>query len=179
MNRIISTSVTPEQYEIIKQMADTNNMTISQYMKESVQVTTALSYISNTLAKIKWDDITQDAIDRNAKIMEHAQEMVKLMQPHFEKALSAIPKDMMKTLEDDGRELRKGKLHTSCNPEDDICEIHEDKHDPREFPVGTAQHLWDWNKIGAIGIGLITLYAIDQGFNGGKLTKKVRRELGI
>jgi len=74
---------------------------------------------------------------------------------------------------------RKGKLHASCNPEDDICEIHEDKHDPNEFPVGTAQHLWDWNKIGAIGIGLITLYAIDQGFNGGKLTKKVRRELGI
>jgi len=105
MNRIISTSVTPEQYGIIKQMADANNMTISQFMKESVQVTTALSYISDTLAKLKWEDITQDAMDRNAKIMEHAQEMVKLMQPHFEKALSAIPKDVMKALKDDGREL--------------------------------------------------------------------------
>ena len=86
-------------------MADANNMTISQFMKESVQVTTALSYISDTLAKLKWEDITQDAMDRNAKIMEHAQEMVKLMQPHFEKALSAIPKDVMKALKDDGREL--------------------------------------------------------------------------
>ena len=74
---------------------------------------------------------------------------------------------------------RKGKLHASCKPDDETCEIHEDKHDPHTFPVGTAQHLWDWNKIGAIGIGLITLYAIDKGFNDGKLTKKIRRELGL
>lgn len=74
---------------------------------------------------------------------------------------------------------RNGKLHAICNPEDDICVIHEDKHDPYEFPIGTVQHLWDWNKIGTIGIGLLTLYAFDKTFNNGKLTKKVRKELGI
>lgn len=74
---------------------------------------------------------------------------------------------------------RKGKFHATCNQDDDICTIHEDKHDPYQFPVGTAQHLWDWNKIGSVGIGLLTLYAIDKTFNDGKLTKKIRKELGI
>lgn len=74
---------------------------------------------------------------------------------------------------------RKGKLHATCNPEEAICIIHEDEHDPYQFPVGTVQHLWDWNKVGAIGIGLMTLYALDKTFNNGKLTKKVKRELGI
>lgn len=74
---------------------------------------------------------------------------------------------------------RKGKLHATCRPEDTTCEIHEDTHDPHEFPVGTAKHLWDWNKVGAIGIGLLTLYAMDQTFNNGKITKKVRKAVGI
>ena len=74
---------------------------------------------------------------------------------------------------------RKGKLHAACAPNDTMCEIHEDKHDPSEFPVGTAKHLWDWNKLGALGVGVISLYALDQVFNDGKLTRKVRRELGI
>lgn len=74
---------------------------------------------------------------------------------------------------------RKGKLHATCDQNDDICTIHEDKHDPYNFPVGTAQHLWDWNKIGSVGIGLFTLYALDQTVNGGKLTKKIQKELGI
>lgn len=74
---------------------------------------------------------------------------------------------------------RKGKLHATCRPEENVCEIHEDKHDPNDFPVGTAKHLWDWNKVGAIGIGLLTLYALDQTFNDGRVTKKIRRELGV
>ena len=74
---------------------------------------------------------------------------------------------------------RKGKLHATCDPEETICIIHEDQHDSYQFPVGTAQHLWDWNKIGSLGIGLLSLYALDKTFNKGKLTKKVRRELGI
>lgn len=74
---------------------------------------------------------------------------------------------------------RKGKLHATRRPNDIVYEIHEDKHDPHEFPLGTAKHLWDWNKLGALGIGVITLYALDQIFNNGKLTRKVRRELGI
>ena len=74
---------------------------------------------------------------------------------------------------------RKGKLHAMCNPQDDICEVHEDTHDPYDFPIGTANHLWDWNKVGSIGIGLLTLYALDKTFNDGKVTKKVRKELGI
>lgn len=74
---------------------------------------------------------------------------------------------------------RNGKFHATCNTDDSICIIHEDKHDPHQFPVGTTQHLWDWNKVGSIGIGLLTLYALDKTFNGGKLTKKVRKELGV
>ena len=74
---------------------------------------------------------------------------------------------------------RKGKFHAICNPSDDVCIIHEDKHNPHQFPVGTAKHLWDWNKIGAIGIGILSLYAVDKALNNGKLTKKVRKELGI
>ena len=74
---------------------------------------------------------------------------------------------------------RKGKLHAECRPEDNVCQIHEDTHDPYDFPAGTAKHLWDWNKVGAIGIGLLTLYALDQAFNDGKVTKKVRRKLGV
>jgi len=58
---------------------------------------------------------------------------------------------------------RKGKFHAICDPEDDNCLIHEDKQ----------------NKVGAIGIGLLTLYALDKTFNKGALTKQVRKELGI
>lgn len=74
---------------------------------------------------------------------------------------------------------RKGKLHAIRRPNDIVYEIHEDKHDPHDFPIGTAMHLWSWNKLGALGIGIITLYALDQLFNNGRLTRKVRRELGI
>lgn len=105
MNRIISTSVTPEQYEIINKLASEQNMSISKFMKASVQVYTALSYVANALAKLKWNEVTQEAIDRNEKVMEHAEEMVKLMRPDFKKALAAIPKEVIKTLEDEGKEL--------------------------------------------------------------------------
>jgi hypothetical protein len=74
---------------------------------------------------------------------------------------------------------RKGKLHATCNPDDDTCIIHEDTHDPYDFPAGTVKHLWDWNKLGTIGLGILTVYALDKTFNDGKLTKKVKRELGI
>lgn len=74
---------------------------------------------------------------------------------------------------------RKGKLHATCEPNDITCYVHEDTHDPHQFPIGTAKHLWDWNKVGTIGIGLLTLYALDQTFNNGKLTKKVRKSIGI
>ena len=105
MSKIISTSVTPEQYEIINKLASEQNMSISKFMKESVQVYTALSYVTNVLAKLKWNEVTQEAIDRNGKIMDLAEEMVKVMEPYFEKALSAIPKEVIKTLEDEGKEL--------------------------------------------------------------------------
>ena len=105
MSKIISTSVTPEQYEIINKLASEQNMSISKFMKESVQVYTALSYVTNVLAKLKWNEVTQEAIDRNCKIMELAEEMVKIMEPLFKKALAAIPKEVIKTLEDEGKEL--------------------------------------------------------------------------
>ena len=105
MSKIISASVTPEQYEIINKLAAEQNMSISKFMKESVQVYTALSYVTNVLAKLKWNEVTQEAIDRNCKIMELAEEMVKIMEPLFKKALAAIPKEVIKTLEDEGKEL--------------------------------------------------------------------------
>ena len=105
MSKIISASVTPEQYEIINKLASEQNMSISKFMKASVQVYTALSYVTNVLAKLKWNEVTQEAIDRNCKIMELAEEMVKIMEPLFKKALAAIPKEVIKTLEDEGKEL--------------------------------------------------------------------------
>lgn len=74
---------------------------------------------------------------------------------------------------------RKGRLHATCRPNETMCEMHEDKYDPHDFPTGTVKHLWDWNKLGAMGIGIITLYALDQLFNDGRLARKVKRELGI
>lgn len=74
---------------------------------------------------------------------------------------------------------RKGNYHATCAQNDSMCEVHYDKDDPHDFPVGTAKHLWDWNKLGAIGIGIVSLYALDQVFNDGKVTRKVKKEFGF
>ncbi len=82
---------------------------------------------------------------------------------------------------------RKGTLHATCKYDDTVCKIHEDNDDPYNFPVGTMSHLWKWNKLGTIsvgvivfcalggilGIGVFALYALDRIFNHGKLGRKV------
>ncbi|QUC64402.1 hypothetical protein NsoK4_08230 [Nitrosopumilus sp. K4] len=105
MNKILSTSVTPEQYEIIKKIADANNVSVSYLLKDSVKVYIMLYYLGDIIEKLKVEELTTEAIQRNAEILDHANEMTNLMQPYFQKAFSSIPKDVIKALEDEGKEM--------------------------------------------------------------------------
>jgi len=105
MNRTLSMNATPEQYNIIKRIAEHNNITISSLLKEAVQTFIGLSYVNDMLTKMKFEKVTDEAIKRNSDIMMHAEEMTKLMQPYYEKAFSAIPSDVIKALEDEGKEM--------------------------------------------------------------------------
>lgn len=71
---------------------------------------------------------------------------------------------------------RNRKLHATCRPNDVVCEIHEDTHDPYDFPIGTVKHLWEWNKPVTLGLGIVGL---DLLFNHGRLTKKALRMLNF
>lgn len=105
MNKILSTSVTPEQFKIIKKIAESNNVSVSYLLKDSVKVYILLYYLGDILEKLKVEELTEEVVQRNAEILDHANEMTNLMQPYFEKAFSSIPKDVIKALEDQGREL--------------------------------------------------------------------------
>lgn len=107
MNKILSTSVTEEQYAIIKKIAENQKITLSQATKEAIQVYIALYYVGDILGKLKLHELTEEAMERNSKILGHAKEMTKLMQPYIEKALSSIPKDVMKAMEDEGLEFEE------------------------------------------------------------------------
>ena len=105
MNKTLSTNVSPEQYEIIKEMAEENNMTVSAFLKESVKISIMLYYLNDVLEKVKFEEMTNEVILRNAEILEHANEMTKLMEPYYEKLFSSIPKKVVKALEEEGMEL--------------------------------------------------------------------------
>jgi len=98
MNKTLSTNVSPEQYEIIKEMSEENNMTVSAFLKESVKISIMLYYLNDVLEKIKFEEMTNEVILRNAKILEHANEMTKLMRPYYEKLFSSIPKKGCKSI---------------------------------------------------------------------------------
>ena len=107
MSKILSTNVTEEQYAIIKRMADSNGISVSSLLKDSVKVYILLYYLGDILEKLKVEELTEEVIERNSEILEHANAMTNLMQPYFEKALSNVPKDVIKALEDEGKELAK------------------------------------------------------------------------
>jgi hypothetical protein len=107
MSKILSTNVTEEQYAIIKRIADSNGISVSSLLKDSVKVYILLYYLGDILEKLKVKELTEEVIERNSKILEHANAMTNLMQPYFEKALSNVPKDVIKALEEEGKELAK------------------------------------------------------------------------
>ncbi len=107
MSKILSTNVTEEQYTIIKRVAEANGISISALLKDSVKVYILLYYLGDILEKLKVTELTEEVIERNSKILEHANAMTNLMQPYFEKALSNVPKDVIKALEEEGKELAK------------------------------------------------------------------------
>lgn len=106
MSRILSANVTPKQYEIVQKIAKDNNMTVSHLLKEAVKVYITMYYVGDMLGKIKLES-TMENIERNSMIMTHAEEMVRLMQPYFEKAFSSIPKDVLKEMQDEEIEISK------------------------------------------------------------------------
>lgn len=107
MSRILSTNVTEEQYAIIKRIADSEGVSISSLLKDSVKVYILLHYLGDILEKLKMEELTEEAIERNSEILEHANAMTSLMQPYFDNAVSNLPKDVIKALEKEGKELAK------------------------------------------------------------------------
>ena len=107
MSKILSTNVTEEQYAIIKRIAVSERISVSALLKDSVKVYILLYYLGNILEKLKVEELTEEVIERNSEILEHANAMTNLMQPYFENALSNLPKDVIKALEDEGKELAK------------------------------------------------------------------------
>lgn len=107
MSKILSANVTEEQYALIKRIAEANGVSVSALLKDSVKTYILLYYLGDMLEKLKAKELTEEVIERNSKILEHATAMTNLMQPYFEKALSKVPKDVIKALEEKGKEMAK------------------------------------------------------------------------
>lgn len=105
MNITLSVSVTPEQYTIIKKIANANNCSVSNILKESVLMRIVLQTVSEIVSKAGFNERTMETIERDAEIAEHAESMVGLMQPYFEKAFSGLSPELIKALGEDGKEL--------------------------------------------------------------------------
>ncbi len=103
MNRILSTSVTPEQEEIIKKIAAEIGCSTSSLLKESLYLYIGMYYAGKVMNKIGLEEKTTEVIERNAKIKEHFEEVTKLMQPEIEQVISEIPQEIMDSLEEDGK----------------------------------------------------------------------------
>lgn len=107
MSTTLSVSVTPEQSAIIKKIAKSEKRSVSSILKESIEMRILLSVLSEMISKMGFNEKTIDTINRDAKITEHAQEMVKLMQPYFEKVFSGITPEMISALQEEGKELEE------------------------------------------------------------------------
>jgi hypothetical protein len=105
MSKIISVSVTPEQYAVIKKIAKMNKCSVSAIMKESIQMRIVLQAVGEMLSKAGLDERTVETIERDSKIAEHIEEMSGLMQPYFEKIFSDVDPELIKALGEDGKEL--------------------------------------------------------------------------
>ena len=105
MGKILSTSVTEEQFDIIKKIAEMNNVTVSSLLKDSIKVYMLLYYLNDVMEKVKFNETVAEPIQTNAKILDYANKMATLMQPYYDKLFSSIPEDMKKFLEEEGHEL--------------------------------------------------------------------------
>ena len=104
MNKTLSVSVTPEQYAVIKKIADANNCSVSNIMKESILMRIVLQTVGEMMNKTGYER-SMESIERDSQIAEHANAMVNLMQPYFEKMFSNIDPQLIKALGDEGKEL--------------------------------------------------------------------------
>lgn len=105
MSNTLSVSVTPEQKAIIKKIAEANKCSVSNILKESIQMRIVLQTVGEMLSKAGLNERTMESIERDAGITEHAEAMVSLMQPYFEKAFSGISPELIKALGEEGKEL--------------------------------------------------------------------------
>lgn len=103
MNKILSTSVTPAQEEIIKKIAAEIGCSTSSLLKESLQLYVGLYYAGKIVNKIGLEEKTTEVIERNSTIKMHLEEVTKLMEPVLEQTLSEIPLEVIRTLEEDGK----------------------------------------------------------------------------
>lgn len=106
MNKTLAMSVTPEQYDIIKRIADSNKCSVSKVLKDSVQMYIAMYYVGEMLSKVGFtQERTMETIERDAEILMHAEGMVNAMRPYLEQAFYAIPPEVIKALEEKGKDL--------------------------------------------------------------------------
>lgn len=64
-----------------------------------------LQTVSEIVSKAGFNEKTLESIERSSQISEHAEAMVNLMEPYFEKAFSSISPELIKALGEDGKEL--------------------------------------------------------------------------
>ena len=105
MSKTLSVSVNPEQYKIIKRIADLEKRSISSILKDSIQMRIVLQYVSELISKVGLEERTMETIERDANIREHSEAIAKLIQPVVEKAISGMNPDVIKALEEEGKEV--------------------------------------------------------------------------
>ena len=106
MNRTISANVTEEQFQIIKKIAEQSNKSISEILKESLQILTVLYYVNEMLTKAGMGR-TMETVERDSEILEHYEAIQSLMEPYIEETISSIPPEILRTIEEEGKELEK------------------------------------------------------------------------
>src|SRR5437016_3669546 len=99
MNKTLSVNVTPEQYAIIKKIAEENKCSLSSIVKESISMRIFLQKLNEVISKLGIMEKGMESIKQNMEIAEHAKAMASLMQTDIEKALSDISPESMKMLE--------------------------------------------------------------------------------
>lgn len=107
MNKTLSTNVTPEQYAIIKKIAEENKCSVSNIVKESISMRIFLQKLNEVISKSGIVEKGMESIKQNMEIAEHARAMAILMKNDIEKTLSDISPESMKVLEQEGKTLEK------------------------------------------------------------------------
>lgn len=106
MNITLSVSVTPEQYNIISEIAKIKKCSKSKMLKESILMYIVMHRMGELIGKSGLMQSIEN-MERNEQIIMHAKAMTELMQPYFEQALAAIPKESIIALEEQGKDLTR------------------------------------------------------------------------